>query len=331
MSKKHDAVFDAVLSGLPETPDRRAQKSDKSAARFLKRSTALSERASGDLEEKTLRWVDPEECEMWDRHNREYDLLTPENCADLIDGIKAQGRQEFPAIVRTTQNSDKPFEVICGARRHFAVSWLRANNYPQFKYLVEVRDLSDEEAFRLADVENRDREDISDFERARDYAQAIDLYYGGKQKLMAERLEVSEAWLSRNLQLAKLPEPIIAAFASIHDIKELHARTLKPLLADPAMHEGVLARAAEMEERQIAARAGTGTRVEAAQVVAFLKKHAKPAVVPKASKIYRGKSANSGIKMSRGRGKTLLEVPDSLLREDLEAALRRFLLDRYAQ
>jgi ParB family chromosome partitioning protein len=39
---------------------------------------------------------------------------------------------------------------------------LQANNYLQFKYLVEVRDLTDEEAFRLADIGNREREDISD-------------------------------------------------------------------------------------------------------------------------------------------------------------------------
>lgn len=97
------------------------------------------------------------------------------------------------------------FEVICGARRHFAVSWLRANNYPQFRYLVEERALTDEEAFRLADIENRDREDLSDYERAVDYAQALERYYGGRQKTMATRLEVSEAWLSRYLQLAKLP------------------------------------------------------------------------------------------------------------------------------
>ena len=33
--------------------------------------------------------------------------------------------------------------------------------------------MSDEEAFRLADIENREREDISDYERAIDYGDAI--------------------------------------------------------------------------------------------------------------------------------------------------------------
>ena len=156
MSKRHDAIFDDVLKGLDGTPEA----TDRAGARFLRRTNALAETAS--REEKTLLWVDPEDCVMWEGHNRAYRLLTEENCRDLIDSMRAQGRQEFPAIVRKRAEG-APYEVICGARRHFAVTWLRANNYPQFRYLIEVRDLTDEEAFRLADLENRDRADLSDF------------------------------------------------------------------------------------------------------------------------------------------------------------------------
>ena len=142
MTKKHDAIFDDVLSGL----DSPGPSAERAGARFLKRSTAIGERMSGERQEKTLHLVDPARCRMWERHNRDYALLTEENCRDLIDGIKAQGQQEFPAIVRRLpEGQGAEFEVICGARRHFAVSWLRANNYPQFRYLVEVRDLTDEE------------------------------------------------------------------------------------------------------------------------------------------------------------------------------------------
>ncbi|GGG84322.1 hypothetical protein GCM10011415_37990 [Salipiger pallidus] len=105
------------------------------------------------------------------------------------------------------------FEVICGARRHFAVSWLRANTSPRFRYLIEERELTDEEAFRHADIENRDREDISLYERARDDARAVEAYYGGRQKRMAERLQVSAGWVSRYPQLAKLDPRIVAAFS----------------------------------------------------------------------------------------------------------------------
>ena len=209
MSKRHDAIFDDVLKDLPAPAT-----SDRGGARFLKRTNALSE--TGEREEKVLRWVDPASCMMWSRHNRAYDLLTEENCRELIDSLRSQGQQEFPAIVRRLPvGQGAEYEVICGARRHFAISWLRANNYPQFRYLIEVRDLTDEEAFRLADIENRDRADLSDYERARDYLQALGAYYGGKQKTMAARLEVSEAWLSRYLHLTRLPKAIVNVWPAL--------------------------------------------------------------------------------------------------------------------
>lgn len=178
------------------------------------------------------RWVDPICCWMWERHNRRYDLLTESRCQDLIDGFKSQGRQEFPAIVRKIDgNPNVDYEVICGARRHWTVTWLRANNYPDFKYLIEVRDLTDEQAFRLSDIENRDNLDLSDYERAIDYKSALKNYYKN-QKEMAKRIEVSEAWLSRYLDLADLPDIIIKAFVDITEIRSKHGRDLKPYLKD---------------------------------------------------------------------------------------------------
>ncbi len=330
MSKRHDAVFDAVLSGLGDTREKRSAK-DGSGTRFLKRGAAISERMSGELEEKTLHWVDPAECRMWDRHNRDYDLLTEDNCRELIDGIRSQGRQEFPAIVRRlSDGGPHAYEVICGARRHFAVSWLRRNNYPQFRYLVDVRDMSDEEAFRLADIENRDREDISDYERAIDYAKAIKLYYDGKQKTMAQRLEVSETWLSRYLGLAKLPAEIVDAFHLKTDIRELHARTLNQIILKPADRKKVFAEAARLREVQEAARAGREAPVDPVRVVSILKAAviAKPAAKPAAKK-FAAKSGDAVITAkTRGRA-VVLEFPGSASREDLESAFQAFLDDRF--
>ncbi|MCT4556477.1 MAG: ParB/RepB/Spo0J family partition protein [Pelagimonas sp.] len=329
MTKKHDAIFDDVLSGL----DAPAPASDdRAGARFLKRSTTISERLSGELEEKTLRWVDPARCRMWARHNRDYALLNEENCRDLIDGIRSQGRQEFPAIVRRVDDPDFDYEVVCGARRHFAVSWLRDNNYTQFKYLVEVRDITDEEAFRLADIENRDREDISDYERAIDYADAVDRYYNGKQKAMAARLEVSQPWLSRYLQLAKLPSVIVGAFASVRDLRERNARELKPLLADAASAKPILEEAAAIGREQLAARAGRGSFVDAAVVMRRLVRAGKP-VVPKAPadvKLYRRGPGERGINVRRKGRKTVIEFEDGLSRDQLEASFAAYLRDVFS-
>lgn len=318
MSKRHDAIFDDVLKDLSAPAA-----SDKGGARFLKRSNALAD--TGEREEKVLRWVDPAVCVMWDRHNRAYDLLNEENCRDLIDSIKAQGQQEFPAIVRKLpagQGAD--YEVICGARRHFAISWLRANNYAQFRYLVEVRDLTDEEAFRLADIENRDRADLSDYERARDYLQALDIYYGGKQKTMAARLEVSEAWLSRYLHLARLPQAILDAWPRLTEIKELHARSVRPLLQDA--EDKVLAEAAAIAAEQARARAGQGGYVPVPRVLARLKQaaHGTPAASEKPV-------AHGALTVERRGRKIRLEFPGTLSEPELRAALDDFLAKHFRQ
>lgn len=325
MTKRHNDIFDAVLSGVPQ-PREDSDKKERSGARFLKRGNAISEKVSGLNEEKTLHWVEPDRCKMWAQHNRDYALLTENNCSDLIEGIRAQGRQEFPAIVRRIDSSDHDFEVICGARRHYAVSWLQANNYPQFKYLVEVRDLSDEQAFRLADIENRDREDISDYERAVDYAAAVKLYYGGKQKTMAQRLEVSEVWLSRYLELARLPEEVVAAFPSKRDVRELHARTLKPLLKAPKSRVMILAAADKLAQQQEQAREGRGPTVDASKVIAALKSATVGAKVQRSqATTYRGKKNGAPVYHTMHNRKHRLEFDKSIGKDEFMAAIEAYL------
>ena len=55
MSKKHDAIFDDILGDfdVPAAPAT-LRDEDRAGARFLKRSTTLGDRLSGELEEKTL-------------------------------------------------------------------------------------------------------------------------------------------------------------------------------------------------------------------------------------------------------------------------------------
>ena len=326
MSKRHDAVFDDILKDIGDPAPAR----DRSGARFLKRSNTMAEQATGERQEKVLRFVDPATCVMWEGHNRAYDQLTEANCRELIDGIISQGQQEFPAIVRRLpEGQGAQYEVICGARRHFAISWLRAHNYPRFQYLIEERDLTDEEAFRLADIENRDREDISDFERARDYARAVDHYYGGKQSLMAERLQVSQGWLSRYLQLARLDDQIVSAFASVRDVKELHVRTLRPLMAEDKGRNAILEEASRIAQEQKAATAGQGDAVPAAEVLKRLRAAGSPPKVRKAAdRIFRASPDQTGVQMRRKGGRVQLEFPKDLDAQELREAIELFLKDR---
>lgn len=322
MSKRHKDVFDDVLSGLdtattPE-PDR------QSGTRFLKRRTGLSDRA--DTEEKTLRWVDPATCRMWQQHNRDYDLLNEDNCADLIEGIRAQGQQEFPAIVRKLPAGEAhEYEVICGARRHWTVSWLRANNYPKFKFLIDMRDLTDEEAFRLADIENRDRRDISDYERAVDYSTACMMYYGNSQKEMAARLEVSQAWLSRYLQLARLPGQIIEAYGDKTLIKERHARALRRFLATPEEERALFDRCNDLIKRR---QAGETLR-DGQAIFNILNTSSKAPPKPRAVQTYKRTGDREGVAMNKTGRTYRLEFDEGLSREAVKEAFGQFIAEHF--
>jgi ParB family chromosome partitioning protein len=219
------------------------------------RENRLSEMAAGAVVTRVHEFVDPARCRIWAGHNRDYAALDETNCSDLLESLRAQGRQEVPAIVRrVTDDPAFDFEVVCGARRHWSISWLRHNGYLEFRFLVEPRELSDEEAFRVADLENRHRKDLSDYERAADYARALERYYGGSQQRMLERLNVSKSWLSRYLELAKLPASVLSAFGSPHLVGISHAAQLAPTLKHPVRGNRVLVAAsvlaAEQAQRQ---------------------------------------------------------------------------------
>ncbi|MGI9488664.1 MAG: ParB/RepB/Spo0J family partition protein [Geminicoccaceae bacterium] len=319
------SLMSSVADGLNEESNPDSER--RRPSRFAERSNRLAHVTSEDRIEKTLFKVDPKRCRLWEYHNRRYDLLDERNCADLIEGLKKQGEQEFPAVVRRIH--DDPlydYEVICGARRHWAVSWLRDHNFQKYKYLIEVRDLGDEEAFRLADAENRDRVDISDFERASDYLQALDRYYEGKQKGMATRLEVSEAWLSRYLDLARLPAEIIAAFGAVTHIRVQHARELKPLLREAKSRSRVLERARELQSQQAA------DEVKPENIVKSLKEAAESKAVRKLGQAQLATyQSSAGAKFltvhRRRRGELIFKIrsSDAANRDELLAACKEAL------
>lgn len=199
--------------------------------------------------------IDPKFCRPSPQNARDYSKLTYENCQDLIESIREEGAQHTPALVRQTGDADVPYEIVTGSRRHFAVTWLRANNYPQIDYLIELRELGDEEAFRLSDEENRARKDVTDLERAKKYASALETYYGGSIDGMARRLAVSPQTIRRLLLLAELPDVLIDAYGGQYVVTVSHARAITPELrkSDEAQ-ERILEEAGHIatEQRELA-------------------------------------------------------------------------------
>ncbi|MGA8907571.1 MAG: ParB/RepB/Spo0J family partition protein [Acidobacteriaceae bacterium] len=208
-----DRILAPAGAAEQEEQDRAARAPASLGSPLLARANSLERIASGELKQVTHVRLDPKRCRIWSGNARNYAALNLERCRDLVDSMIAEGGQKVPALVRKLKNDpDHDYEVIYGTRRHWATSWLRANNYPDFVFLAEVREIDDEAAFRLADLENRARQDITEIERARNYAAALPLHYDGKQGKMAERLNISKSLLSKMIAFANVSDKILGAF-----------------------------------------------------------------------------------------------------------------------
>lgn len=230
---------------------------------LLGRQSALARVASGEVRQVTQLLLDPARVRVWEGNARSYQHLTEEGCRELIDSIIAEGGQKVPAIVRRLDGDPQyDYEVIAGTRRHWSISWLRANSYPDMQFVAQVAQLDDEAAFRLADLENRARKDVSDLERARNYALALKDHYGNHQSRMAERLKLSKGWLSKMLKVASLPDSVIAAFASPADVQLKPAYPLAQAMDDaaraPAIRKEAQALAKQQAQRRETGRPALG-------------------------------------------------------------------------
>ncbi|MBI0533752.1 ParB/RepB/Spo0J family partition protein [Sphingomonas sp. TX0522] len=222
---------------------------------LLGRESALARVASGEVRQVTQLLLDPTRVRIWPGNARTYAHLSEENCRELIDSIVAEGGQKVPAVVRRVDGDpDHDFEVIAGTRRHWSISWLRSHSYPDMQFVAQVAQLDDEAAFRLADLENRARADVSDLERARNYLDALKAHYGNHQTRMAERLKLSKGWLSKMLKVATIPDAVIAAFPSPGDVQLKPAYTLAQALDDKDMAKAITAMARQVAKEQAARR-----------------------------------------------------------------------------
>ena len=272
------------------------------------RSQTLARIATGKTVADRTEWVDPERCRPWRMHNRDLDHLSEESCRDLIDSFLSAKKQRIPAIVRRLRDDpDYDYEIVAGVRRWWTVKWLRAHHHPEFEYLVTIQTVTDEEAFRVSDVENRSRKDISDWERAKEYTVALAEFYDGSQSQMAVHLKLSKSWLSRLLDVARLPERLVAAFSDTHDITVRVARDLKPLAGDPK----ALARMEEEARRLAEDRATSGAKLSGPEVA---KRLVKATMVPTAKNVgekeVTDKSGKVILRYTRMRGGGLtIKVP----------------------
>ncbi|MDT0576033.1 ParB/RepB/Spo0J family partition protein [Croceicoccus sp. F390] len=237
--------------GPADEPSARPARQARSSMTLLGRESALARVASGEVRQVTQMLLDPSRVRPWAGNARSYSHLNADNCRELIDSLIAENGQKVPAIVRRIDGDPlHDYEVIAGTRRHWAISWLRANSYPEMRFVAQVADLDDEAAFRLADIENRARKDVSDLERARNYAAALKTHYGNHMTRMAERLKLSKGWLSKMIKVAGIPDAVIDAFASPADVQLKPAYPLAQALDDKERSPAIRKEAARLAKRQ---------------------------------------------------------------------------------
>lgn len=200
----------------------------------------------GDVE---LRRLDPGCIRPWHGNPRDYGSLSQANCSELIECIAKEGGNRVPVIVRRVPGDNLYLELVAGARRHFAVSHLQRVD-ANIMILAQVMTLSDQEAFRIADIENKEREDVSAVERGRNYAWARDTLYDGKQCALAAALGRKEPWVSKYLRIAAIPDEVLAAFAAPTDLAAKPAYKLAQALDDEERRSEIIARAHELAQEQ---------------------------------------------------------------------------------
>lgn len=221
-------TMEAVLGSLDQKPSDTQPDTapQKGPGYFSDRQKNVEQIMNGERIRRTIFKVDTRVCRLWSRHNRLFESLTEEDCDDLITGFKTNG-QEIPVIARDVSDEDGPYqyEIIAGARRFWTARYL---NMP---ILVEPRKLTDLEAFKISDIENRERKDISEYERARDYLRALEEYqYFDNQKQMAVSIGITDAGLSYLLNIARLPDVVLDAFGDRRRVTGKMARDLRKFL-----------------------------------------------------------------------------------------------------
>jgi ParB family chromosome partitioning protein len=178
--------------------------------------------------------ADPFRCRVWSLHDRLEEHVTEETCKEEIGSFLAHG-QLVPALGRVLKGDpDYDIEIIYGARRLFIA---RHVNKP---LRVELREMTDRDAIIAMDIENRQRADISPYERGLSYSHWLRCGHFNSQGEIARALHTSASQVSRLLKLARLPAVVVSAFSSPVDIREEWGLELAVALDDQSKRQATI-------------------------------------------------------------------------------------------
>jgi ParB family transcriptional regulator, chromosome partitioning protein len=128
--------------------------------------------------------------------------------------ISAAGENVQPIKVRPiSPEGTYKYELVYGQRRHRACLDLG------IKVNAMVQEMSDQQLFVTMDRENRGREDLSPYELGLHYHRALMSKLWPSQNVLAKEVGVTQAYVSKVLTLAGLPQEVVSAFPSVLEIQ----------------------------------------------------------------------------------------------------------------
>ncbi len=236
-------------------------------------------------------------------------VFDQEKLAELAESIKAQGIIQ-PIIVR---KSGKGYRLIAGERRWRAAQLAGLKEIP-----AVVREVSDEEAFELALVENLQRADLNPIEEAAGYKQLIDTR-SLTQEQIAQRVGKDRSSIANALRLLALPDEV-KEMLSRGELDMGHARALLGLPRPADML--ALARRVSFEKLSVRE---TERRVKQGRAQSSGTKEKESRPTPQARQLVEELQRKLGTKVrlvDRG-GKGTIEV-DFFSYDDLDRLLMHF-------
>lgn len=132
--------------------------------------------------------------------------------AELSQSIKEHGILQ-PILVRPLNDKEEgfeQFELVCGERRYRAATMAGIEDIP-----VNIRVLTDDEAFELQIIENLERKDVHPMDEADAFKKMID---SGKYTIadIASKMVKSETFITQRLKLVDLIDAVRADFLAGH-------------------------------------------------------------------------------------------------------------------
>ena len=179
------------------------------------RKGALSALFGEEMEKEQVRGIPILEIEPNpDQPRREFD---PESMAELEDSIRRNG-VITPISVR---KAEKGYTIIAGERRWRAARAAGLSEIPA--YVMEVE--SDRDAYRLALIENLQREDLNPIKRGYGLSEAHRGLRHEPRSRQGKRWGIPVSYISNSLRLLSLPESI-QAIVAMGAISAGHGRAL---------------------------------------------------------------------------------------------------------